>query len=583
MPEEAAEEVGTDGELAEVEGESGELAAPTHDPFTFKILSVVQGQQSQNGLRHNDHLRYRRYCSRRLRRLYNVLRFKHGRGRFKQAPFPADFQDARFLEVPLVNAERAWSYGVQLKADNATASTMNPQWRHHAIARFAKAVKWGHMLETVCKRHADQRTQLEAEAYSNLLEGTWLLEKEEWTEALTKLKKCRRVCEHLGLASEQAESVLYKQRVAELAPMIRECRYNLGMGYDEEDTDSNEIRPSTKKSKDLSELSYRGHGLAIPSDKIKSKLMKCLQMVSAIKVGGDEGSGEVMEKYGELTGEFSDVLKDIHSDMIAAGADGATAEWRMLEAFARELSMCMNVERNMVLLWNHIAKLDAMQEVSSQESRRNYRPDEGMRFCELLKEDIKNLTELPDTTDSISRTLQAYLAVILNYRCLFLALCHCSLGKCLEAAALLDMLHARVTDVELSEDQPDPLKRLHALFERVQRGIGSRVGKWRCRVLAQICAEATKEVNQKEAEECTGESGGQAPLEEFSSLAAFPPKFRDVPCKPLLLDLAFQCIEAPDLDELVPKSGDKKGPSKLASMASGLGSRLGGLFNRGQK
>merc|ERR1719356_1106692 len=319
-----------------------------------------------------------------------------------------------------------------------------------------------------------------------------MLEKEEWSEALNKLKRCQKICEHLGLASEQAESVLYKNKVQELAPMVRECRYNLGLGFggDEDDDDvTSEQRPSSEKRKDLSDLMYRGNGLAIPSDKIKGKLMKCLQLVAEFKVDGDEQSEEVIEKYGELSVEFGDVLKDIHSDMINAGAAGDTVEWRMLEAFARELSVCMNVERNMVLLRNHLARLDTLQEVTSPESRRIYRPDEGMRFCDLLKEEVKGLTELPDTTESISRTLQAYVAVILNYRCFFLALCHCSLGKLLEAAALFDLLHARVDDVELGEALHEPLTRLHAFFSHVQGSIPSRVGQWRCRILAQLCTE----------------------------------------------------------------------------------------------
>jgi len=565
----------TDGEKAEDEGDGLDIP-PTHDPYSFKIWTIVSAQQSQNGLRHNDHLRYRQYCSRRLRRLHNVLRFKHGRGRFKQVPYPADFKDVRFLEIPLTQAERAWSYGVQLKADNANAATTNPQWRLHSIKRFAKAVKYGRWLERVCKRHTDQRTQLEAEAYAAFLEGTWLLEKEQWQEALTKLTRCKKVCEHLGLASAQAESGIFKGKLQELAPNIRECRYNLGMTNEEGEDEPVKLAISGK-SQELSELSYRGNRLAIPSDKIKGKLMTCLKLVSNIKVGGkDQESAEVIEKYGEIGAEFGDALKDIHSDMIAAGAGGETAEWRMLEAFARELSVCMNVERNLVLLRNHLTKLDGLQEVSSAEARRIYRPDEGMRFCDLLKEDIDGLKTLPETSESISRTLSAYVALVMNYRCFFLALCHCSLGKCLEAAALLDMLHSRVEDVDLSEVLPEPLARCHAIFGRVQGGIMSRVTQWRCRVLTKMCQEARKSSSKGE----DGPQGGkQAPV--VQDLAAFPPRFRDVPCKPLLFDLAFPLIEAPDLDALLPKrqGGEKKGAMHhLGRAASGIGSRLGGLF-----
>merc|ERR1719247_1769241 len=133
-------------------------------------------------------------------------------------------------------------------------------------------------------------------------------------------------------------------------------------------------------------------------------------------------------------------------------ADGPSeAEWRLLEAFARELSICMNIERNLVLLWNHLVKLDSLEDISSQEARKTCRPEEGMRFCDLLKEDLESLRELPETGTSISEGLTAYTSVVQNCRCLLLALCHKIVGKPLESAALLDMLRGRVEDTALGD------------------------------------------------------------------------------------------------------------------------------------
>lgn len=551
--------------------EQAEVVVPQHDPFALKIFCVVSAQQSQNGLRHNDHLRYRQYCSRRLRRLFCTLKFKHGRGRYKPSPFPADFQDARFLEVPLVNAERAWSYGVQLKSDNANAAQINLQWRQHSIRRLAKAVKWSLFLESVCKIHADQRTQLEAEAYAAFMSGSFLLEKEEFEEALGKLMQCRKVLDHLSLASESEEAKIFKEKVQELAPMIRECKYNLNLEMgDDEDTAEKKPKRSDAQCKDLSGLSYRGQGVAVPSEKINMKLVKVLQLVSAVKEGGQE-SGALIEKYGELSAEFGDVLRDIHAEMIAAGVDGSATEWRLLEAYAREISICMNIERNLVLLWNHLSKLDGLEDMASSEARRTCKPEEGMRYCDLLREHIEGLQELPETDSSISGLLAAYMAVVANCRCLFLALCYTSQGKRLEAAALLDMLHARAEDVELGEARAEPLGRLHPLIERIQEKLPTCVSSWRCRGLAALCAASLAAAKGR-----TQELAPVKTLEDVASLSAFPPKVRDIPCKPLLFDLAFPFIEEPDLDVLLPKAPEKKGV--LRSVASGIG----GLF-RGKK
>ena len=50
--------------------------------------------------------------------------------------------------------------------------------------------------------------------------------------------------------------------------------------------------------------------------------------------------------------------------------------------------------------------------------------------------------------------------------------------------------------------------------------------------MAQLCTDA-QGAKEKEAEATT-----EATKDDFASLAAFPPKFRDIACKPLLFDLA---------------------------------------------
>jgi len=357
------------------------------------------------------------------------------------------------------------------------------------------------------------------------------------------------------------------------------------MAYDEEGSDDGALPASTKPQKDLSELKYRGQGLVVPSDKIKGKLLKCLGMVSDLKVGtgGESGSGDesgaVIEKYGELSAEFADALKDIHSEMINAGSnEEQAAEWRMLEAFARELSLGMNVERNMMLLSNNLNKLDGLEEIGSGEARRQCRPEEGMRFCELLKEDLAGLRELPETNEDISEVLSIYTQLILNCRCFLLAMCHLANGKFLEAAALLDMLQARVDEVELLATLPEPLGRMDPLFKSIKEALPKRLVQWRCRGIAQLCAMEARV--EKEDEPIDNVSS--KPLEESMGLGTFPPGYRDIPCKPLLFDLAFPLIEQPDIEDFLAQSKPKDQKSLLGRVAgvAQIAGRLGSLWNR---
>jgi len=586
MPEDEPTGAETDDVPAQEEGEE-EPTGPTHDPFPFKVWTTVTSNQTSNGLRHHDHLRYRQYCTRRLRRLFCNLKFKHGKNRFKGAEWPKDFQDMRFLEVPLVRAERAWSYGMQLKADNATLSELNCRWRHHGIRRFTKAVKWAQMLEEECKKHGDQRSQLEAEAYVSFLEGTLFHEREEWSEALEKLTKCRRTCEHLGLASGPEEGPIFKAKAQEISPLIRECKYNLGVAYDDDGDGNSGGVASPGAAEDVSGLNYRGHGLVVSSDKIKRELNKCVGLVNEVKVGpvGEENN-TVIERYGQVSAEFGDALRDIHHDMIASGAEGQTVEWRMLEAFARELSICMNIERNIVLLRNHMAKFDGLEELATQETRRTCRVEEGIRFCDMLKDDIEGLKELPETSDGLSETLGAYSLLVRNCRCLFLALVFSTVGKPLESMSLMDMLRNRVDEEEgeIGGELPEPMRRVQPLFEEVHGGLPARVASWRCRGMAELCAEAKKRPKDGSA------PAPQKPKEELAALGTFPPEFRDITCKPLLFDLAFPAIVAPDIEEMLGsrKNADQKGLAgrvagglgRVAGGLGGLGGRLGGFLGR---
>lgn len=73
--------------------------------------------QRNNGVCERNYLRYRQYCSRRLRRLRKSVRFMHGRGKFVKKSVTSDIVSSeRHLLLPLYNAERAWAYAMQVPA-----------------------------------------------------------------------------------------------------------------------------------------------------------------------------------------------------------------------------------------------------------------------------------------------------------------------------------------------------------------------------------------------------------------------------------------------------------------------------------
>ena len=150
--------------------------------LTLDILQIVKISQSQHGLRHGDHARYRQYCTRRLARMYKALNFSHGRGKYqKRALSPEVVADANHLMIPLIRAERAWSYAMELK----TGAGTDPRKRSHMIRRLRKATVHASELVALCKLLGNAKTALEAEAYSCFMFGNFLAEQErDWSRAL---------------------------------------------------------------------------------------------------------------------------------------------------------------------------------------------------------------------------------------------------------------------------------------------------------------------------------------------------------------------------------------------------------------
>ena len=66
----------------------------------------------------------------------------------------------RFLHIPLMDAERAWSYAMELKL----LANTEPRKRFHLVRRLRKAAHYAGELETLCQSEkCDARTKLEAQ------------------------------------------------------------------------------------------------------------------------------------------------------------------------------------------------------------------------------------------------------------------------------------------------------------------------------------------------------------------------------------------------------------------------------------
>ncbi len=168
--------------------------------ISLHIHKIVSSLQSENGLKHNDHLHYRAYLTRKLQRIRSSLGLKYGKGKLfeyqeittemilkgigKEEKNGKDQQEKQttekvesgYLLIPLLLAERAWSHGNIQK--DSYSKTGKSKLHHGEIKSYHKAIKWAKKLEELCQVVCDEHTILESKAYTHWLIGQEMLERD---------------------------------------------------------------------------------------------------------------------------------------------------------------------------------------------------------------------------------------------------------------------------------------------------------------------------------------------------------------------------------------------------------------------
>lgn len=214
--------------------------------FTLAIHSLLQTTQNENGLRHRDYRRYRHYLTRRLSNVRHRIGLVYGKGKvFVKKDITADnAKTVDHLLVLLLDAERAWSYAMELKDESSLEG--KHKLKHMAVAKFAKAAKWADQLRALCSVKADPQTALEATAYADYMTGQLLLERESWSQAVVKLLSARTIYTELSAVGSLHDQDMFASRLQDLDPPIRFCKFNAGMTSESADIDIFSASPDLK-------------------------------------------------------------------------------------------------------------------------------------------------------------------------------------------------------------------------------------------------------------------------------------------------------------------------------------------------
>lgn len=550
--------------------------------LSLEILQIIKESQQQHGLRHQDYQRYRGYCSRRLRRLRKTLGFKMGnRHKFTGKKVTAELlSDNRYLLLVLMDAERAWSYAMQLKQEANT----EPRKRFHLFSRLKKAVKHGEELERLCESNrVDAKTKLEAQAYTAYLTGMLNFELQEWKRAMEALHTCKTIYEKLASAFTDEQAVLYRQRVDEISPNIRYCDYNIGdplamneliqmrlrSGESGGLLDTLITQTRAKQAATMSEVEWRGRVIPVKIDKVRIFLLGLADNEAAIAQAPTDEAKERL--YESLLSECRDAIQAVREELRADPMQkqrerslepdlGKVSILQYLHSYLAYIKLSTAIKRN-------VSMAEALQkqlnELTQDDGKRVLRPQDLIRVYEIILQNLSELTQLPGLEEdkNFQKEVELKTLAYKAYRCFFIAQSYVLVKKWSEVLVLYERVLKYISEFQTLTSKPT--NNLQDLPD--MRELAARVNaeKYSLQAAAILDTDEVSEMvsrlqvkDNKPLAECLEVFSIEPSLvTKHALLVEFPPRFQPIPCKPLFFDLALNHATFPPLEDKVEQKG----------------------------
>uniref|UniRef100_A0A8C7P7I7 Signal recognition particle subunit SRP68 n=1 Tax=Oncorhynchus mykiss TaxID=8022 RepID=A0A8C7P7I7_ONCMY len=544
------------------------------DGIGLEILQIIKDSQQQHGLRHGDYQRYRGYCSRRLRRLRKTLGFKCGnRHKFTGKKVTVEMlSDNRYLLLVLMEAERAWSYAMQLKQEANT----EPRKRFHLLSRLRKAAKHGERLEKLCESpRVDAKTKLEAQAYTSYLSGMVRFELQEWKAATEAFNKCKTIYEKLASAFTEELAVLYHQRVEEISPNIRYCAYNIGDqnamnelmqmrlsaggggGMMAEKLEALITQTRAKQAATMSEVEWRGRTVPVKIDKARIFLLGLGDNEAAIAQAANEETKERL--YETLLAECRDTIQAVREELKTEAkqrersdeASGKVSNLQFLHSYLTYIKLWTVVKRNESMAHMLQAKL---KEPQTDENKRGPRPQDLIRLYDIILQSLAELSTLQGLEEdhTFQKEVALKMLVYKAYRCFFIAQSYVLVKKWSEALVLYERVLKYAKEVQSkAKSLNNSLKDLPDVQELITEVNAEKYSLQAAAILDHHFTGVFRPLCERlDTFHLDPTLVGKQP-----NLVQFPPDFQPIPCKPLFFDLALNHVAFPPLDDKVEQKG----------------------------
>ncbi|CAJ2676699.1 signal recognition particle subunit SRP68 [Trifolium pratense] len=569
--------------------------------FSINVLQLLKSAQMQHGLRHGDYTRYRRYCTARLRRLYKSLKFTHGRGKYaKRTITEANVTEVRFLHVILYSAERAWSHAMEKRQ---LPNGPNASQRIYLIGRLRKAVKWASLFSQLCATKADSRTSLEAEAYESYMKGSLLFEQDQnWDVALKHFKSARAVYEELGKYGDLDNQVLCRERVEELEPSIRYCLHKIGQSNLQASELLNigdmegpaldlfkaklEAAMSEARSQQaasMTEFHWLGHRFPISNAKTRVAILKAQELEKDIHgpLAENISADKRLVIFDKIFSAYHDARGFIRADLATAGsAESVKDDLNGLDKAVSAVLGERTIERNLLLV--KVAK-SKLAKRNDDKNEKVTKPEELVRLYDLLLQNTSDLSDLvssgrdqkPEEVSFAEECSFKTLAFRAE-RCFYVAKSYSVAGKRAEAYALYCRARSLAEDAlkklqTLDGNNKTMIKELEVFSNECRSNscIEHALGIMEEKKTQENISEGISNISLTGAErlekflleklDVYESAVGDSNVKSAPRIAPFPPAFQAIARNPIVLDLAYNTIEFPSIENRMKKDKRAKG------------------------
>ncbi|XP_055383774.1 signal recognition particle subunit SRP68 [Condylostylus longicornis] len=565
--------------------------------FTLEVLRHIKVAQQQHGLRHGDYQRYRGYCSRRIRRLRKALKFPQGEKRhFKRRDvtiinLTGKGADERFIHIPLICAERAWSYAMQLRQEVNT----EPRKKFHLVSKLRKACVYALQLQELCNTDVfDARTKLETEAYVAWMHGTLHFELSLWKSAAEHLKKAQVIYENLAQALPEDEQGLYKAKVDELTPSLRYCAYNIGDGGSMDDLlelraqglleniDVLVSQTKTQSSETLQTTEWRGRKVTVRPEKVRlfllsvQELDKSLEKAKTLESKIELLENALMDCKDAIAAVKDEIKQDPKLKSVTTGQTVSGIQY--LLAYLSYIRLARTLERNLCLVEQakqNFGNPNQARDKTPVEGKR-VRPQDLTRLYEIILQNISEMQQISGMEEDAKylNELEDIALGFKAFRCYYIALTLVEMKKWKEAVAMYERSKRYATDALKAK----PLQ--FNLEENLKKIIDAIDG-------CKFSAHAYSVLEDDTGEDASYTTKTQKPSKPlFERLSQYKedqslntrnpnvfkltPEMEAIPCKPLFFDLALNYVEFPSLEDKLESPGKGKGTTGISGFVKGF-------------